>query len=63
MVKDNEQLAVKHLRQLWEEEVLPAIKFEIEAVKVQLQSQIEIVNERLQNIEQKQSSLSSKYDN
>ena len=41
---------------------MPAIKTEIEAVKVQLQSQIATVNERLQNIEQKQSSLSSKYD-
>ena len=30
--------------------------------KVQFQSQIATVNERLQNIEQKQSSLSSKYD-
>ena len=63
MVKDNEQLTVKHLRELWKEELLPAIKFEIEAVKIQLQSQIEIVNGRLQNIEQKQSLLSSKYDN
>lgn len=63
MMKDNEQLTVKHLRELWEEEFLPAIKSEIEAVKVQLQSQIAIVSERLQNIEQKQSSLSSKYDN
>ena len=63
MVEDNEQLTVKHLRELWKEGFLPAIKFEIEAVKVQLQSQIEIVNGRLQNIEQKQSLLSSKYDN
>jgi len=62
-MKDNEQLTIKHLRELWEEEVLPAIKSEIEAVKVQLQLQIVIVNEHLQNIEQKQSSLSSKYDN
>ncbi|XP_068755019.1 uncharacterized protein [Montipora capricornis] len=63
MVKDNDQLTVKHLRELWEKEFLPAIKSEIEAVKVQFQSQIAIVNERLQNIEQNQSSLSSKYDN
>ena len=62
-MKDNEQLTVKLLRELWKEEFLPAIKFEIEAVKVQLQSQIEFVNGRLQNIEQKQSLLSSKYDN
>ena len=39
-----------------------AITSEIEAAKVQLQSQIATLNERLQNIEQKQSSLSSKYD-
>ena len=58
MVKKNEQLTVKHLRELWEKEFLPAIKSEIEASKVQLQSQIATVNERLQNIEQKQSSLS-----
>lgn len=63
MAKDNEQLTVKHLRGLWEKEFLSAIKSEIEAVKVQIQLQIAIVNERLQNIEQKQSSLSSKYDN
>ena len=63
MVKDNEQLTVKHLRELWEKEFLPVIKSEIEAVKVQLQSQIATLNERLQNIEQNQSSLSSKYDN
>ena len=44
MVKDNEQLTVKHLRELWEKEFLPAIKSEIEAVKVQLQSQIATVN-------------------
>ena len=63
MVKENEKLTVKHLRELWEKEFLPAIQSEIESVKVQLQSQIATVNERLQNIEQKQSSLSSKYDN
>ena len=63
MVKENEKLTVKYLRELREKEFLPAIQFEIEAVKVQLQSQIAIVNERLQNIEQKQSSLSSKCDN
>ena len=39
--------------------VLAAIKSEIEAGKAgKLQSQIATVNERLQNIEQKQSSLS-----
>lgn len=58
MVKKKEQLTVKHLRELWEKEFLPAIKSEIEAGKVQLQSHIATVNERLQNIEQKQSSLS-----
>ena len=63
MVKENEKLTVKHLRELWEKEFLPAIQSEIESVKVQLQSQIATVNERLQNIEQKQSSLSSKCDN
>ena len=63
MVKENQQLGVKHLRQLWEKEVLPAIKSEISAVEVQLQSQIATVNERLQNIEQKQSSLSPNYNN
>ena len=63
MVKENEKLTVKHLRELWEKESLPAIQSEIEAVKVQFQSQIATVNERLQNIEQKKSSLSSKYDN
>ena len=57
------QQAVKHLQELWEKDFLPAIKSEIEGVKLQLQSQIAIVNEHLQNIEQKQSSLSSKYDN
>lgn len=51
MAKDNEQLTVKHLRGLWEKEFLSAIKSEIEAVKVQIQLQIAIVNERLQNIE------------
>ena len=63
MVKDNEQLNVKRVRELWEKEFLPAIKSEIEAVKVQFQSQIATVNKRLQYIEQNQSSLSSKYDN
>ena len=63
MVKENQQLGVKHLRQLWEKEFLPAIKSEISAVEVQLQSQIATVNERLQNIEQKQSSLSPNYNN
>ena len=42
---------------------MPASKSKIEAVKVQLQSQFATVNECLQNIEQKRSSLSSKYDN
>ena len=63
MAKDNKHLTVKHLQELWEKDFLPAIKSEIEGVKLQLQSQIAIVNEHLQNIEQKQSSLSSKYDN
>ena len=63
MVKENEKLTVKHLWELWEKEFLPAIQSEIESVKVQLQSQIATVNERLQTIEQKQSLLSSKYDN
>ena len=58
-----EKLTVKPLRELWEEEFLSTIKSEIEAVKVQIQSQIATVNERLQNIEQNQSSLSFKYDN
>ena len=63
MVKENEKLTVKHLWEPWEKEFLPAISSEIESVKVQLQWQITTVNEWLQNIEQKKSSLSSKYDN
>ena len=52
MAKGNVQLTVENLRELCEKEFLPAIKSEIEAVKVQLQSQIATVNERLQNIHQ-----------
>ena len=54
---------MKQLRKLWQNEFLPAIKSEIDTVKVQLHSQIATINERLQNIEQAQSSLSSKYNN
>ena len=50
-------VTVKQSRELWKSEFLPAIKSEIEAVKVQLHTQITIINERLQNIEQTQSLL------
>ena len=50
-------ITVKQLRVLWKSEFLPAIKSKIEAVKVQLHSQITTINERLQNIEQTQSLL------
>lgn len=59
MVKDSDQLTAKQSRELWKSEFLPAIKSEIEAVKVQLHSQITTINERLENIEQTRSLLLS----